>query len=502
MTILPAAGALAQVAEGRVYVRRIEFEGVTGIDDRVLRREMLQLEGAYLNTVSLDESLRRLEGLPYVASASAALRPVENGVVDIVVTIEESPARRYGGGGGYSESLRTSLHAYYIDENFLGAGRRLAFSLEGSELRSSAELSYTDPYARRGGVSRTIALESRRIERLTTDASPLDADLAGVTLEYGYPMALSGDAGRSAGPLGRLVRDARARLPTAEVRDRSPVLDEILESLQTTACCQSIRFGLDLRRAELAPSAGAGPQLLEWVAANGDRDDAGRTTQIAEADLRVGWRRDTRDRPIFAERGIEQTLSFGFALPGSDAEYYVADYDVTAYRPLGARWTARLRGRLGFGAAYGGDTTSLPPYLNWFAGGPLTVRGYRENGLGPRDGNGRPYGGNLLLSAQLELLTPWPERWRDRARVGFFLDAGNVFSTEDVAFTDDAGRRLDYGFDASALRTSVGLAAEVAIPLGILRVSYGIPLDADDDHPNPFLRDDVERFQISIGVDY
>jgi outer membrane protein insertion porin family len=46
-----------------------------------------------------------------------------------------------------------------------------------------------------------------------------------------------------------------------------------------------------------------------------------------------------------------------------------------------------------------GKTTALPPYLNYFAGGPDSVRGYRESTLGPRDniGIGNPYGGNLRV---------------------------------------------------------------------------------------------------------
>jgi len=30
-----------------------------------------------------------------------------------------------------------------------------------------------------------------------------------------------------------------------------------------------------------------------------------------------------------------------------------------------------------------GRTTALPPYLNYFAGGPDSIRGYRESRLGP-----------------------------------------------------------------------------------------------------------------------
>jgi outer membrane protein assembly factor BamA len=48
----------------------------------------------------------------------------------------------------------------------------------------------------------------------------------------------------------------------------------------------------------------------------------------------------------------------------------------------------------------------------------------------------------------------------------------------------------------------VGLAVQFLMPLGVLRLSYGVPLNAEDDNPNRFLRDDIERFQITVGVDF
>ena len=50
----------------RVYVRRINFINTTAIDDEVLRREMRQLEGAYLSNTLLERSKERLQRLPYM----------------------------------------------------------------------------------------------------------------------------------------------------------------------------------------------------------------------------------------------------------------------------------------------------------------------------------------------------------------------------------------------------------------------------------------------------
>ena len=97
---------------------------------------------------------------------------------------------------------------------------------------------------------------------------------------------------------------------------------------------------------------------------------------------------------------------------------------------------------------------------------------------------------------------PLPKKWQKHTRIGFFYDIGNVFSTESVTFLDDDGQILDYGFDVSELRHSAGIAATFRLPLWLLRLSYGIPISAEDDNPDRFLRDDIDRFQIAIGVDF
>jgi outer membrane protein insertion porin family len=453
---LPATVGLAQTASDRIYVRRIEFRGVSRTNDEVLRRELRQIEGTFLNPSALEESRIHLERLPSVERAMVAVEEVagSENVVDVIVTISEEPTRRYGLGGGYASSLGTSAHGFFVNENLFGSGQQVSITAEVGELGSSIDAAHTNPYALEVGVSRTIGLSSRRLDRLTTDTSSIDAELDELRWEYGYPIG--------------------AR--------------------------QNVRLGLALRDTLLRAGPDSSAQLTSWIAGNGDPGfaDGSPATEFAELGLLFRWRHDTRDHEGFPERGLEQTIDARAALPASDVEYFAARYDATRYWPVGRRWTASVHGAAAYGDALG-ETTALPPYLNWFAGGPSTVRGYR--GLGPKDSLGNPYGGNLLVAAQLELKTAWPRRWASRMRSGFFLDVGNVYSSDGTAFFDTAGQRIDYGFSAAELRASAGVAADVLMPFGTVRLSYAIPLNPSDDADAPF-RDRTERFQISLGVDF
>src|SRR5690606_32284936 len=131
-------------------------------------------------------------------------------------------------------------------------------------------------------------------------------------------------------------------------------------------------------------------------------------------------------------------------------------------------------------------------------GGPGSVRGFKESYMGPRDSLRNPYGGNLLFANQFELILPTPERIAGSTRIALFYDVGNIFSTRGVTFLDRLGDPIEYDFDYDNLKQSVGVGVEWLAPLGLLRFSYAVPLNADDE-TDRYYGDEVEEFQFSIG---
>jgi len=145
-----------------------------------------------------------------------------------------------------------------------------------------------------------------------------------------------------------------------------------------------------------------------------------------------------------------------------------------------------------------GDTTALPPYKQFYTGGPESIRGYKASFLGPRDSRGNPYGGNVLVATQTELIIPLPAKFRSQARASFFYDAGSVFNTGEVSFTDRLGSPISYKPEFNELKTSVGIAVQWLAPLGLFRFSYALPLNEFRGNDR-FFGDRIERFQFSIG---
>ncbi|MGQ0836247.1 MAG: BamA/TamA family outer membrane protein, partial [Gammaproteobacteria bacterium] len=214
---------------------------------------------------------------------------------------------------------------------------------------------------------------------------------------------------------------------------------------------------------------------------------------------------DTRNRALFATRGTRHSLSLAYAVPGGEVEYWVANYEFLQYVPLGSRFALSFNAELGYGEDIG-DTTAMPPFRQFFGGGPDSVRGYRESRLGPKDSNANPYGGNLKVVGRTELILPMPEKWQSMSRFSAFFDVGNVFSTGHVNFfgrdaipgVPSSGTPIDYDFSYDDLKQSTGIAVQWLAPLGIFRFSYAFPLNAEKSDGIRF-EDELERFQFSIG---
>jgi len=447
--------------QNRVYVRRINFGGVDQVDDEVLRREMRQMEGAYLSNSLVDRSKIRLQRLPYVERVEVNNAPVAGSpdLVDVDFDIEYRMPGQFSGGVGYSESQKIMLNGSIVHTNFLGTGNRVALQLNSGRFQKLYSLSHSDPYRTMDGVRRTVSVNYRDITQFTSAASDFSTTSAGGTVDYGYPISEY----------------------------------------------QTLSFGLTYQHSELLSSTNSTQQAQDWVANNGNPfiENIGNGavffgTEFDTFELIAGWTYDSRNRAIFANRGTRQQFFLSYAMPGSDVEFYQARYSFTKYIPLWSnKWTLRLNSEIGIGEALG-ETTALPPYKQFYGGGPQSVRGFKESYLGPRDSFGRPYGGNVLVAGQAELILPLPEKWSSQARASLFYDIGNVFNTGEVQFTDKLGAPLEYKPDLKELRASVGIGVQWLAPLGLFRFSYAYPLNAYDGNDR-YYGDELERFQFSIG---
>jgi outer membrane protein insertion porin family len=394
--------------------------------------------------------------------------------------VEEGPSAQLGGGIGYSESQSFILNGNYADANFMGTGKRIAFDLNSGRYSKVYSFTHTNPYVTVDELSRTWSLTNRDVTQFVSASSDFGSKTIAAGLDYGYPITEY----------------------------------------------QTIRFGMSLQSSQLlANNGGSADQALFWVQNNGNsrtrtvhddyfgQDFTFSETRFKTAELNLGWSYNSLNRALFPDLGTRHSVGMSYTVPGSEVKYYVASYDFLNFIPFfKGKFALSTNLSVAYGNAFGG-TTSLPPYRNFYAGGPDSVRGYRESRLGPKDNFGNPYGGNLRTVGRVETILPLPQKFASSARLSLFYDIGNVYSTKGVAFpskpipvSDPSTGQvigattvpLDYKFKYSSLKKSAGISVQWLAPLGLFRFSYAFPMNAEKGDDFRY-EDEIERFQFSIG---
>ena len=104
------------------------------------------------------------------------------------------------------------------------------------------------------------------------------------------------------------------------------------------------------------------------------------------------------------------------------------------------------------------------------------------------------FGGNIMTVATLELLFPLPfVTDRNQLRSSFFIDAGNVFSSNCTATQQQLGTCSD--FDAGEIRVAAGISITYISPMGPLTFYLAKPIREGEN-------DDVKTFDFTIGTGF
>jgi len=439
----------------KVYVRRINIHGNDSTQDHVYRREMRLVEGSLLASDLLERSKVRLQRLPYVETAKIDTIPVSgtNNQVDIKVTLEEKLAGSFNIGAGFSQTQGFLFNVGLTQENLFGTGERLSVNVNTDKANTVYSAAFTDPYYTIDGISRTISASYRDRDASEEQVNNFQTNSGNLNISYGVP------------------------------------LTEF----------NTLSFGYGFSHIKIIPSTvNPSNDVSNFLAERNDQRSFNSLT------LNASFSHDTRNRTIFATSGTKHTININLTVPGSDLEYYKINYLGNKFIGVTKRTTLLLRTNLSYGDGYG-DTSSLPFFERYFAGGIRTVRGYDSNTLGPRDlvlntvtgveeRTGSAIGGNMRVTAGMDYIFPIPfmEKPPSSVRLSAFFDIGNVF-LDDVATFDASS--TDTGFQFDQLRTSVGLSLVWLSPIGPLRFSYAETIDDVAD-------DDLRAFQFSIGSSF
>jgi len=188
---------------------------------------------------------------------------------------------------------------------------------------------------------------------------------------------------------------------------------------------------------------------------------------------------DRRDNPLTPQSGYTVTLEprFSYEGIGSEANFgslLARGTGILPLEPLSPRLSLRFGVTGGISQPFG-DTDQIPITQRFYLGGRTTVRGFRENSLGPRGSDEAVIGGDTVLSEknQLQYLVT------DSLSTHLFLDLGNVFLRHESLKLSD-------------IRSGTGAGFQYLSPIGPIGFDVGHPLDRQRGESNL-------QFHFSVG---
>ncbi|MFD2165852.1 outer membrane protein assembly factor BamA [Thalassotalea euphylliae] len=475
----------------RIYVNRVNFEGNHVTADRVLRREMRQMEGAWLSNSLVEASKARLSRLPYLETVEFETNqlPGEDDLVDVDFEVKEQPSGSFTAGVGYGSQTKLSLNAGVQQNNFLGTGNRLAFQINTVSYSRAVSVSYTDPYFTVDGISLGGSVFYNEFDAGDANLVEYKNKTYGVGLNLGFP-------------INEYVR---------------------------------VNFGVGYKSNGITRLQ-TYEQIQKFYDLYSDPDNPDGGLDFETFDLSAGISRVTLNRGTFPTAGSSQSLSAKITTPNSDVNYFKLNLKTKWYFPLtrNQRWSVLTRFEAGYGNGYdtiNGNDQFLPFWENFRAGGSDTLRGFENNVVGPRaiyrsptpiDGTPDPVGppggcclgpdhdyiaisnnsvgGNALAIGGVELIFPTPfldESMSNSLRSSLFVDVGNVWDTEfDIDDYRDLPasefEKIDDYSDIGRYRSSAGLSVQWLSPMGPMIFSFAKALKKEDG-------DDTSFFSFNIG---
>jgi len=412
----------------RAYVRRVNVAGNNRTRDEVVRREFRQFEAAWYDSEKIRLSRDRVDRLGFFKEVSIDTQEVAGAQdqVDLVVTVVEKPTGNLSLGAGFSSGDGLGLTAAIRQENAFGSGNSLGVQVNTSKINRTIVFSTTDPYFTVDGVSRSIDVYHRSTSPYS-DTNSYKLVTSGGSLRFGVPFTES----------------------------------------------DTVYFGGGVERTRIVPGTNLPAAYTNYANQFGFSSNS--------VPLTVGWSRDLRDSALAPNNGVFQRATAEWSVAG-DAKYLSTTYQYQQYVPLNKQFTIAFNGDAGYGKGIGGR--SFPLFKNFYGGGLGSVRGFEQGSLGQLDTTtGASLGGTRKLSANLELLTPFPGAGNDRTlRLFTFFDIGNVYGEGQPI-------RLNQ------LRAAAGLGISWLSPVGPLRLALSRPV-------RKFAGDKIQNIQFQIGTSF
>lgn len=149
----------------RVYVERVDVNGNTLTQDKVIRREFRIAEGDAFNSLGVQRTTARINSLGYFQE-NFEVTQIEGSAPDRIIleaNVQEQPTGELQFSAGFSSIEQFILAGSIRQRNFRGRGQTIGLSVNYSQFSRSAQVSFTEPYVFDRNISAGVDIYRRDI---------------------------------------------------------------------------------------------------------------------------------------------------------------------------------------------------------------------------------------------------------------------------------------------------------------------------------------------------
>ncbi|KAF9434816.1 hypothetical protein BGZ76_007366 [Entomortierella beljakovae] len=183
------------------------------------------------------------------------------------------------------------------------------------------------------------------------------------------------------------------------------------------------------------------------------------------------WVHDRRDEPLLPSTGHYIRVTQEYAGLGGDVEHLRQEVEAQIARSNDSGYIVAATLKSGYLHSLNGNESKISD--RFFLGGPMSVRGFKSFGLGPRERDDS-LGGDAYVSAGVSVFTPFPglSHW-ESFKTHFFANAGSLVSVSP-------GQSAQKTVDDLAKAPSVSAGAGIVYrhPQVRIELNFALPLVA------------------------
>ena len=438
-----------QIEEGQQYrIEKIEIKGNIRTKDKVIRRELAVSPGEVFDMVRVKLSKKRLEGLGYFGSVETRPEAFDApGRKNLTVDVDEKTTGHVSLGAGFSSVDSLVGIAEYNEGNyqapwFRGGGQKLRLKVTVGTVRQDYELTFIEPWF----LGRKLQFSFDLFYRNYAFLSPnnLYTETRGGA-KVGFERALGSDflkggINYSVQNVGIALAGGANPYPAYSFKE-SNVPDAIQDATGSHILSTGgTTLAYDTRNSVKLPNKGQRTELLAALT--------------------------------------------GGPLGGSYSFYKLEIHSAHYFRGFFPGHVLELGGRAGVVEEFA-RAPDVPFFERYYLGGLTSMRGFKYRYISPRQipniPDNEPIGGDTFWFGSAEYSIPIFEQERGvGVRFALFYDVGSVGASP-------------YNLNFSEFSDNWGLGLRLNLPIGPLRLDYGIPIHHDQ------YSSSSGKFQFGVG---